>query len=178
MSEEGFGTWERCNGDVLYLAFLMKLSLILSESALVAKWVRAANNINMSFKLKRDEKEKLATAYQLRESEEANADLLGHSLLARARELSGLQESTHRPPNPIPHPFLPSPHPHSSPRSHPCCPTLSLNRPPYPTPSSLSAQLRRRTNHNPLCYGPRTCKPQTFYMASYPARHKPFWYGF
>jgi hypothetical protein len=96
MKEADIGTWERCNGDVLYLAFLTKLEKVTAEgdAAKIAKWSKAANTVPMSFKLQATEQAKLAKAYQLKESEEANADMLGHSLVSRARELSALQDCT------------------------------------------------------------------------------------
>eukprot|EP00959_Pyramimonas_sp_CCMP1952_P084518 1767885-Pyramimonas_sp.AAC.1 len=39
-----------------------------------------------------NESERVLQVYQLKEDEEKNADLLGHSLLTRSRELAGLQE--------------------------------------------------------------------------------------
>ena len=92
LTEEGVGTWERCNGDVFYLAWLMKLRRHADDKEMLAKMIKASHAVSCHFKSCNNVTDRITRAYALREHEEANMDLLGHSLLTRARELSSLQE--------------------------------------------------------------------------------------
>ena len=62
------------------------------ENRLVAMFRKAALRVLMTVRCCENEASKLARAYQLREDEEKNSTIAGHSLLSRARELNSIQE--------------------------------------------------------------------------------------
>lgn len=97
--EETIGSFERENLDVPFLAWLMLLKEIdrANDTSQFATFMKASQLITMKFNKRIDEKERLWAVYQLKEHEEKNADLLGHSILQRARELSALQAQRHEP---------------------------------------------------------------------------------
>ena len=91
LRDDLIGSYERENGDVPFLAWLMLLADVEGDSEKLTKFLKAAHNINMNFHKRTDEMDKLTSVYAIKEHEEASADLLGHSILQRARELSALQ---------------------------------------------------------------------------------------
>lgn len=93
--DESFGTFERDNCDVPFFAWLMLLQQCLSDTTKLAHFMRAAQNVTMHFHHRSSELEKMSSVYQLKEHEEAAADMVGHSVLQRARELSSLQAPRH-----------------------------------------------------------------------------------
>ena len=92
MREEAVGGWERENGDVFFLAWLMKLQMVKGDPPKLGAFMKSANLVAMSFKQRANENAKLTAAYQFKEDEEKDADLLGHSLLSRAGGLAALQD--------------------------------------------------------------------------------------
>ncbi|CAK0856763.1 unnamed protein product [Prorocentrum cordatum] len=76
----------------LYLAWLMLLRDVQEKEEKLAKIVEAAMQVPMKFTKRNNDNERVLKVYQYKEDEEKNAELLGHSLLGRARELAGLQE--------------------------------------------------------------------------------------
>jgi len=53
---------------------------------------KASKTVLVRMNYRATQRDKLGKAYALKESEEANADVLGHSLLTRARELAALSD--------------------------------------------------------------------------------------
>ena len=96
--DESFGTFERENCDVAYLAWLTLLQQCQSDVDRNSKITWAAQSISMSFHLRANEMEKMSVVYQLKENEEAAVDMVGHSVLQRARELSSFQEPRNQTP--------------------------------------------------------------------------------
>ena len=94
IEESDFGSLQRANLDLPFLAWLMRYDLALKQkdSKTVAYFRKAANRVLMDVRLLPSESEKLALAYQFREDEEKQAHIAGHSLLSRARELNSIQE--------------------------------------------------------------------------------------
>ena len=86
------GTWTRDSLDSIYFGWLMKLQSIMKDPENVEAFRRAGEQVTMSFKAQVNETDRIAAVYQLFENEEKNADLLGHSLLRRARELASIQD--------------------------------------------------------------------------------------
>ena len=72
----------------------MKFKEIKDDAAKLAVFKDAANNMVANFNLRSSDAEKTLRAYQLKEDEEKSADLLGHSLLSRARALCALQDGS------------------------------------------------------------------------------------
>ena len=93
MKDEDVGKWERDNCDVFYLAWLMKLREVEHNPAELQKFKDAAQLVPMRFNKRSTDQDKLLAAYQCKESEEKDADMLGHSLLQRARELVAFQDT-------------------------------------------------------------------------------------
>ena len=93
MSENQVGKFERDNCDIFYLAWLMKLQKVQDDPEELQRMKESANSIPVRFNLRDNNNAKLLAAYQNREDEEKNAELLGHSLLTRGRELVGFQDS-------------------------------------------------------------------------------------
>ena len=95
LKQEHIGTIERDNHDTLFLAWLQMVKNATDEKdkAKLSQIKEAAQNVPMRWNLRNKDSDKILSAYQHRESEEANADLLGHSMLARARELCALQDT-------------------------------------------------------------------------------------
>ncbi|CAK0892141.1 unnamed protein product [Prorocentrum cordatum] len=83
---------QRDSLGTLYLAWLMLLRDVQEKEEKLAKIVEAAMQVPMKFTKRNNDNERVLKVYQYKEDEEKNADLLGHSLLGRARELAGLQE--------------------------------------------------------------------------------------
>ena len=86
------GKFQRDNLDPLHMAFLMKLDQVKGDAEQLRRLKDNCNHVPVRFNLRRTDNERLLAAYQLKEHEEKNAELLGHSLLVRARELVGLQD--------------------------------------------------------------------------------------
>jgi len=106
MKQEFLGKCERENHDILYLAWLRELQAVQGDIAEVDKIKRAAQVIPCRFNCRASENDKLCHAYQHKEDEEKNAEILGHSFLSRGREIVGLQdthdphpEASHSPPS-------------------------------------------------------------------------------
>jgi hypothetical protein len=87
------GQFQRMNCDVSWLAWLMCWQKADGDTTETAKLIKTAQSITMRFTKLDNETSKLSRCYQIKEHEEASADLLGHSILTRARELSSLQVS-------------------------------------------------------------------------------------
>lgn len=96
-TEADLGTFTRENCDVPFLAWLMLLKEICDDSPKYALFLKASQCVTMNFHQRSSEVEKLWAAYQMKEHEEAAADMLGHSVLSRARELAALQEQCWHP---------------------------------------------------------------------------------
>ena len=90
--EDEVGKLERENLDLIFLAWLMKYQEVKEDQRAKALFLKASQRVLMSFRLRADVSEKLAKAYQLKEDEEKNATIAGHSLLSRARELNAIQD--------------------------------------------------------------------------------------
>lgn len=90
--ESDVGTWTRDSLDTIYFGWLMKLHTILEEPDKLQAFKKAAETVTMSFKMQVNETDRITAVYQLFENEEKNADLLGHSLLRRAREIASIQD--------------------------------------------------------------------------------------
>ena len=86
------GQFERENCDVYLLAWLLQLKAVVNDSTELATFVKAAQTITMSYNQRAMKTDKMAAVYQLKEHEESAADILGHSVVARARELSAVQD--------------------------------------------------------------------------------------
>ena len=89
------GEWERDNHDTFYLAWLMLLDEIKEDAEKLKIMKEMAQQIPMRFNRRDTPQSKLLASYQHKENEEKNIDILGHSLLARARELVGIQDCAH-----------------------------------------------------------------------------------
>ena len=89
------GQWERDNHDTSYLAWLMQLDEIKEDAEKFKIMKEMAQHIPMRFNRRDTPQSKLLASYQHKENEEKNIDILGHSLLARARELVGIQDCAH-----------------------------------------------------------------------------------
>ena len=87
------GHVERENCDILFLSWLLRYKEVkeLQMETAVAQFQKAATSVPMHFSLRVSEADKVAHAYQLKEDEEKAADIQGHSLLSRARELNSIQ---------------------------------------------------------------------------------------
>ena len=103
LREDVLGTFERENCDVSYLAWLMALDRIAlaHDDVKLAQFIKSSQKVSMNFHKRANDVERLMSAYQLREHEEASADMLGHSILQRARELSALQVLRRKPANDV-----------------------------------------------------------------------------
>ena len=86
------GQFERENCDVYFMAWLLRLKEVMNDSTELKTFLQASQTITMSFNHRAKFSDKLAAVYQLKENEESAADILGHSVLGRARELSALQD--------------------------------------------------------------------------------------
>ena len=95
IEEADLGKLQRANLDLAFLAWLMRFDQALKQkdSKTIAYFRKASLHVLMDVRLVPSESEKLALAYQFREDEERNAQIAGHSLLSRARELNSTQES-------------------------------------------------------------------------------------
>jgi hypothetical protein len=98
MREEVLGTFQRANCDVAYLAWLMLLQNVCDDNPKLGAFVKSAQTVSMNFRHRANEAERLWAVYQLKEHEEAAADMLGHSVLARSRELASIQAQRRYPP--------------------------------------------------------------------------------
>ena len=94
LGDSDCGKLQRTNLDIVFFAWLMKFKEVseAKENRLVAMFRKAALRVLMTVRHCENEAAKLARAYQLREDEEKNATIAGHSLLSRARELNSIQE--------------------------------------------------------------------------------------
>jgi hypothetical protein len=86
------GQFERENCDAYLMAWLLRLQQVVNDSAELAAFVKAAQTITMSYNQRAMNTDKMAAVYQLKEHEESAADILGHSVVGRARELTALQD--------------------------------------------------------------------------------------
>ena len=92
IEKQQVGRLIRDNCDVLFFAWLMLLDAVKADPAKLQEMQQKAEAVPMKFSPRRNSEEVLMAAYQYKEDEEKNRDVLGHSFLQRARELSGLQE--------------------------------------------------------------------------------------
>ena len=92
LSMDMVGKLERDNLDTFFLAWLLKLEEVEGNPQDLQKMKDHAKAVPTHFNKRSSEDNKLQAAYQNKEHEEKNADILGHSLLSRARELVGLQD--------------------------------------------------------------------------------------
>ena len=94
LTDADCGKLQRENLDIVFLAWLMRYREVVEagDNRSVAHFRKASLHVLMTVKFRANEGEKLARAYQLREDEEKNANIAGHSLLSRARELNTIQE--------------------------------------------------------------------------------------
>lgn len=96
LSMESVGHIERDNLDVFFLAFLCKLKAVEGDENGLRQIKAMAAIVPTRFHHRLTIDQKLVAVYQHKENEEKNAEVLGHSLLSRARELVGLQEPRER----------------------------------------------------------------------------------
>jgi len=94
VSADTIGKFERENLDTFFLAFLLKLEAVADDPEQLAKVKAAGNDVVMKINLRNNAEEKLRASYQNRENEEKDAEVLGHSILTRAREISSIQDQT------------------------------------------------------------------------------------
>ena len=88
------GTLQRENCDLLITAWLMKYSCLVSEGdENKLKCFRdSAMNVTARFNFRETDQQRLTTAWQRREDEEKSRDLVGHSLLQRAKQIISLSD--------------------------------------------------------------------------------------
>lgn len=88
------GTFVRTNLDLHFLAYLMMAKDVVDggDAAAIAAMREASGNITCGFTFYDTCQAKLVAAYQMREDEEKASDVLGHSVLTRARTLCQLQD--------------------------------------------------------------------------------------
>lgn len=89
------GKLQRENCDVLFLAWMLRYKEALDKKdlATMAQMQADAKQCACTLHRRETENDKLAAAYQLVEDEEKAATIMGHSILTRARELNGLQDT-------------------------------------------------------------------------------------
>ena len=92
IEELSIGRMERENGDILLMAWFMRLAEIKDDPDRLTKFRECANNVAMRLHPRANASEKIGHAYQGKENEEKSAELMGHSLLCRARELVAIQD--------------------------------------------------------------------------------------
>ncbi|CAE7714171.1 unnamed protein product [Symbiodinium sp. CCMP2592] len=85
LTDSDCGKLQRANLDIVFFAWLLKFKEVseAKESKYVAMFRKAALRVLMTVRYVENEATKLARAYQLREDEEKNATIAGHSLLSR-----------------------------------------------------------------------------------------------
>lgn len=93
LREADVGCWTRDCHDTIFFAWLLKLESVKDDPPALEQMRKAAEHVTMTFHLRATEQDRIAAAYQMIENEETNANLLGHSLLRRARELASIQET-------------------------------------------------------------------------------------
>ena len=87
----GTSRLERFTGDEMILAFLMDFDEAVTAGVKdLTPWVNAAKTARFHVKYFPTEGAKLAMAYQQRETQEAEASRLGHSVIMKGRELTAI----------------------------------------------------------------------------------------
>ena len=93
LQEHQLSNFKRLNLDTILLGWLWAWRAAMDDAERSAEFATAAGHILCRFNVVNNEDEAVLFAYQVKEDEERAADVLGHSLLTRARELTSLQET-------------------------------------------------------------------------------------
>lgn len=92
LQDSDIGKMQRENCDTLLLAWLLKGYSVKDDPEKLRAFKEAGANVAMRIKKRSSDSAKVGAAWQAKEDEEKNADVLGHSLLTRGRELVALQD--------------------------------------------------------------------------------------
>ena len=80
------GNWERLDGDVKILAFLLSAAWDLDSDVSLEKYKKASRSITVAFRLVETDLDAWAVGYQAGENALKNAELFGHSTVQKAKK--------------------------------------------------------------------------------------------
>ena len=84
------GQLERENLDIEYLGWLVAFRSVSQNAGKARRFLEASRRVLAHVNLRRNELDKSGYAYQMKEDEDKDAQLKGHSVLTRGRELCSL----------------------------------------------------------------------------------------